>query len=47
MKALYIILGLALALLVLYGSAAVQFTAMACAFGWYFYERTKAKRYER
>lgn len=45
MKTLYIILGLALAMLVIYGSAPVQFTAMACAFGWYFYENRKTKQY--
>lgn len=47
MKALYIVLGFGIALAVLMGCPAVQFTAMACAFGWYFYEKTKAKRYER
>ena len=41
MKALYIILGFTIALAVLMGNPAVQFSAMACAFGWYWHEKRK------
>lgn len=45
MKTLYIILGLTLAMLIIYGSAPVQFTAAGCAFGWLFYEKNKSRQY--
>lgn len=47
MKALYIILGFTIALAVLMGCPAVQFSAMACAFGWLFYENKRAKEARR
>lgn len=47
MKTLYIILGLTLAMLIIYGSAPVQFTAAGCAFGWLFYENKRAKEARR
>lgn len=45
MKALYIILGFGIALAVLLGNPAVQFSAMGAAFGWLFYEKNKERRY--
>ena len=47
MKALYIIIAIALLLALLLGSAAVQFTAVGVALGWVAYEDFKVKRYER
>ena len=44
MKALYIILGFALMLGVLSGHPALQFTCVACAFGWLAFEENKKKR---
>ena len=44
MKAVYIVMGFSIALAVLMGCPAVQFSAMAAAFGWYFYEKRQAKK---